>query len=392
MMKPSHFLKATAIPLFWLAGASASAQSSVTLYGIVDDALVYANNQQGHSNFYTRSGNVSASRFGLRGSEPLGGTTSAIFDLQEGFDIDSGKESSSGLIFNRQAFVGLQDTRAGTLTLGRQYSAYYQILGGIGPVGYLTGATGAHPGDLDALDTTVRLNNSVQYVTPLLSGFSAAVQYAFGEMPGTLQRGSSFSSGIKYANGPFTIGAAYLRLYNTGNVRALDPNASGSYGSSSVTTGFVSAHDVQHVGAAATYKLGLALLGLNYTNVRFKPGNSSLFTDTAVFNTYGAIAHFDIAPQFDAAVGYSYTRASASNGISDSARYHQVSLKESYHFSKRTALYALQAYQHASGQTLGAAGGAQIVNATATVGDSQNSTPASGSNQFVGMFGIVHNF
>nr|WP_324291648.1 porin [Cupriavidus sp. D39] len=218
------------------------------------------------------------------------------------------------------------------------------------------------------------------------------MQYAFGEIPGTLQRGSSISSGIKYANGPFAIGAAYLRLYNTGNVQALDPNASGSYGSSSVTTGFVSAHDVQHVGAAATYKLGRALLGLTYTNVRFKPGNNSLFTDTAVFNTYGAIAHFDIAPQFDAAIGYSYTRASASNGISDSARYHQVSLKESYHFSKRTALYALQAYQHASGQTLGAAGRGQIVNATATVGDSQNSTPASGSNQFVGMFGIVHNF
>lgn len=386
-----RLLNATAIPLLCLAASPAFSQT-VTLYGIADDALVYANNQQGHSNFYTRSGNNAASRFGLRGVEPLGGTLSAIFDLQEGFDIDSGKQSSSGLMFNRQAFVGLQDTRFGTLTMGRQYTTYYQFLGPLGPVNMLTGATGAHPGDLDGFDTTIRLNNSVQYVTPSFSGLSVGAQYGFGEIPGRTQAGSSVSAAAKYENGPLGIGVGYIRLYNTGNVRALDPNASGSYGTSSVTAGFASARSVQHIAAAGLYRIGRAQIGLNYSNVRFDAGGNSLFDDTAVFNTYGVIARYDIAPQFDVAGGYSYTRAGKSNAISDSARYHQVALKEQYHLSKRTVIYALQAYQHATGMTLGAAGGSQIVNATATVGDSQNGSPSATGNQFVGMFGIQHNF
>ena len=391
-MRQRRLLNVTALALFSVATTSASAQSSVTLYGIVDDALVYTNNQQGHSNVYTRSGNNAASRFGLRGVEPLGGTLSAIFDLQEGFDIDTGKESSSGLIFNRQAFVGLQDTRFGVLTMGRQYTTYYQFLGPLGPVTMLTGATGAHPGDLDGFDTTVRFNNSVQYVTPSLSGFSAGAQYGFGEIPGRMQAGSSVSAAGKYENGPLGIGVGYIRMYNTGNVQALDPNASGSYGSSSVTAGFVSAHSVQHIAAAGRYRIGKVQVGLNYSNVRFDAGGNSLFTDTAVFNTYGVIAAWDVAPQVDVAGGYSYTRASQSNGIGDAARYHQISFREQYHFSKRTLIYALQAYQHATGKTLGAAGSSQIVNATATVGDSQNGSPSSNGNQFVGMIGIQHNF
>jgi predicted porin len=100
------------------------AQSSVTLYGVVDDAITYVNNQLGHSNVYLRQGNLYSSRFGLRGSEDLGGGLAAIFDLQEGFDPNSGAQSSSGLAFNREAFVGLQDQQFGTLTFGRQYTPY----------------------------------------------------------------------------------------------------------------------------------------------------------------------------------------------------------------------------------------------------------------------------
>lgn len=47
----------------------ASAQSSVTLYGIVDNAFAYASNQKGHSNFYMSQGNLQASKFGLLGAE-----------------------------------------------------------------------------------------------------------------------------------------------------------------------------------------------------------------------------------------------------------------------------------------------------------------------------------
>src|ERR1700744_5274568 len=86
------------------AALPASAQSSVTLYGVVDDALTYVNNQKGHSNVYLRQGNLYSSKFGIKGSEDLGGGTSAIFDLQAGYDPNTGASSSSGLLFNRQSF------------------------------------------------------------------------------------------------------------------------------------------------------------------------------------------------------------------------------------------------------------------------------------------------
>jgi predicted porin len=95
---------------------------------------------------------------------------------------------------------------------------------------------------------------------------------------------------------------------------------------------------------------------------------------------------------FDVAGAYSYTHASESNGIDDSARYRQISLKEDYRLSKRTTLYALQAWQHAGGRTLGAAGAGDIIDAAPVVGDSQNATPSTTSSQFVAMFGLAVTF
>jgi predicted porin len=154
------------------------------------------------------------------------------------------------------------------------------------------------------------------------------------------------------------VAAGYLLMHNTGATGGLSPNASASYGTSAVNSGYVSASSVQHIAAAANYTLGSVLFGLNYSNVQYRPGNNSLFTGTAVFNTYGAVVRYTVSQAFDVAGGYSYTRASSANGIDDPAKYNQVSLKEAYHLSKRTTLYALQAWQHASGLTL-APGGAR---------------------------------
>jgi predicted porin len=108
-----------------------------------------------------------------------------------------------------------------------------------------------------------------------------------------------------------------------------------------------------------------------------------------VFNTYAALASYRFTPAFDIGAGIALTAASKANGISDAARYQQYSLKEAYHLSKRTTLYALQAYQHASGQTLGSKGAGNIVDAAPAVGDSQNGTPSSTRSQFVGMLGMA---
>jgi predicted porin len=372
-----------------LACAPAFAQSSVTLYGAVDDAVTYVNNQKGSSNVYLRQGNLYASKFGLQGKEDLGGGTTAIFDLQNGFDLNTGAFSSSGVMFNRQAYVGLQNVRAGTLTAGRQYTPYYLFVGPLTGSAWLTGATGAHPGDIDGLDTTVRINSSLVYTSPNWSGLQASAMYALGGIAGSTGKGQTYSGAVRYMNGPMTLALGYLRMDNAQQTAGFDPASTGSFGVSALNAGYVSAKAIQHIAAAGNYTLGKLTLGLSYSNVEYQAGARSLFGSTAVFNTYAALAVYRFTPAFDAGAGVSYTAASKANGISSAARYEQFSLKEAYHLSKRTTLYALQAYQHAGGQTLGSGGAGNIIDAAPAVGDSQNGTPSSTRSQFVGMVGVA---
>nr|WP_322044962.1 porin [Paraburkholderia sp. J67] len=371
-------------------GQGAQAQSSVTLYGVLDDSIAYVNNQKGHSNVYLRQGNLYASKFGFKGAEDLGGGTSAIFDVQAGFDPNNGTASSAGLLFNRQAYVGLQNKSWGTLTAGRQYTPYFQFVGPLASSAWLTGATGAHPGDIDSLDTTVRINNSVTWTSPTWQGFSASALYGLSGIPGNIGAGQSWSGAVRYAIGGVNLAAGFLRLNNTGRTAGFDPGASGSFAASALNAGYLSARAVQNAAIAGTWTTGGLTLGLSYTNVEYLSGGASAFRDTAVFNTYGGFASYRITPAFDMGAGYAWTLASKANGVASSARYQQVSLKEAYHLSKRTTLYALQAWQHASGQTLGSNGA--IVDAVPNVGDSQNSTPSSTRSQFVGMLGIATTF
>ncbi|CAB3787348.1 porin [Paraburkholderia fynbosensis] len=373
-----------------VASSSAWAQSSVTLYGVVDNAFAYVSNQNGHSNVYMSQGNLQASKFGLLGAEDIGGGTKAIFRLESGFNSLTGAQSSAGYLFNRQAYVGLANDRYGTVTLGRQYTPYFQMVGALGPTGVLTGATGAHPGDIDALDTTLRFNNSVTYLSPTIAGLQMSAQYGLGGVPGSIANGSHFSAAFRYDYRPFAIAAGYVKLKDIATSAAL-----GSFAiNSPVNNGYATARSAQLFAAAARYSLQDLMVGINYSNVQYTPGNGSLFTSKAVFNTYGVISTYRVTSSVTVGAGYSYTQASKANGISDPARYQQISLEQTYNLSARTTLYALQAYQHARGKSLVATGvgATSIVDAVAVVGDSQNTTPSSGPSQFVGMVGLRHAF
>ncbi|MGC5829682.1 porin [Ralstonia pseudosolanacearum] len=367
----------------------AAAQSSVTLYGVVDTAFAYSSNQGGHSNTYMSQGNLLASKFGLSGTEDLGGGTQALFRLESGFNSATGAQAAAGYMFNRLAFVGLSDKTYGALTLGRQYTPYFQYVAALGPTNVLTGATGAHPGDVDALDTTLRFNNSVTYTLPVIGGLQAGVQYGMGEQPGSISGGSSFSAALRYDYQAFAWSAGYIHLKNIPT-----SNSVGTFANNSpVNSGYASADSAQLIATAARYTFGKLMVGLNYSNVQYKPGAGSLFTQAAMFNSYGLISTYALTPAITVAAGYSYTAEKARNGISSPARYHQFSMEQTYALSKRTAFYALEAYQKASGKTLRTVGGVStIVDTVASVGDSQNGTPSSTGHQFAGMVGIRHLF
>ena len=398
------------IGILSVAGASciaspAFAQSSVTLYGIVDTGLVYANNQGslgstsgGHSVTKLASGIWAGDRFGLKGTEDLGGGTKAIFQLESGFNLDNGAQQYTNAEFGRQAYVGITNARYGTFTAGRQYSSYYALLSPYSPTTWLTGYFGAHPGDIDSLDTDFRENNSLVYTSPTIYGLTMSGSYSVGGVAGTFNAGSTWSVALQYINGPFGIAAGLQRINNStpgGGAWGTDSttNSGGQTAVSALTNGYQTAAAQQRVAVTGGYAFTPALdISVSYSNVQYIPGINSKFTDEAVFNTFGTVLHYRAATAIDLAAGYSYTRATKANSIDSAAQYHQFNLSEAYNLSKRTTLYALQAFQVAHGKTLGTSGAGNIIDATATLGDGFQSTPSSSARQFAAGLGIVHRF
>ncbi len=113
----------------FIAPGIASAQSSVTLQGVIDGGVTYVNNQHGGAATLFDSGVLSPNLLTFKGSEDLGGGNKAIFELTSQFDLGSGATiPGAGQIFNRTALVGLINDRYGSLTFGNQYDFMFETL------------------------------------------------------------------------------------------------------------------------------------------------------------------------------------------------------------------------------------------------------------------------
>jgi predicted porin len=405
-MKPQFVLKGIVIGVGGAFAASALAQSSVTLYGSIDTGLAYASSQTslgstsgGKSVVKMSQGVWNASKFGFLGTEDLGAGLKTVFRLEGAFNSANGSQQYTNAMFGRSAYVGLTHPAYGALTLGRQYAAYYQALSKYSPTNVLTGYFGAHPGDLDGLDTVYRANNTVEYQSPTLYGLTAYGSYSLGGVPGSFNSGSTWAGALQYELGPMGVAAGFQRTNNStpgGGPWGADSTMSNNgaeLGVSAVTNGYQTAQAQQRFAVDGIYKFNDKWdVSLAYSNVQYIPGLRSAFTDTAIFNTGGIALHWRPIASVDLGAGYSYTRATRANGITSSASYQQYNLSQYYSLSKRTGLYALEAYQRAGGQTLGTPGKSQIISATATVGDGFNATPSSSRSQFAAGIGIVHRF
>ncbi|RDU94923.1 porin [Trinickia dinghuensis] len=378
------------------------AQSSVTLYGVIDAGIGYLNNQAPSTGATTGGKSVvkmlegvwGGERFGLMGSEDLGGGTKAIFKLEEGFSSLNGAQGKTGLAFNRASWVGLDNATYGTFTAGRQYTPYYTLLSPYSPTTWLTGAYGAHPGDLDALDTDYRINNALVYTSPTFAGFKMSGMYALGGQAGSFNLGSTWSLAAQYMMGPAGVAVGFARFNNATenggawNAASTAYSGTGEQGVSSITNGYQNAAAQQRFAVTGGYKFSPQWdVSATYSNVQYIPGISGGFASKAIFNTGGAVLHFSPAPAWDLAAGYSYTRATTANGIQDAASYQQVNLTQLYNLSKRTRIYVLEAYQRANGQTLGSNG--KPVAATASIGEQ---SAAATRSQFAATIGINHQF
>jgi len=206
---------------------AANAQSSVTLYGLIDAGFTYVNNEAAPNTakgsaaaFRLSSGNLNGSRWGLRGTEDLGGGMKAIFTLESGFSMGNGQAlqgqngSASGTEFGRQAFAGISTAQFGTVTLGRQYDSVVDYLAPLTANGSWGGTYFSHPFDNDNTQNSFRVNNSVKYQSANYSGLTFGGLYGFSNQAGGFANNRAYSAGAQYANGPLKVAAAYLQLQN----------------------------------------------------------------------------------------------------------------------------------------------------------------------------------
>lgn len=385
-------MKLKLISLAALAAVSsvAHAQSSVTLYGTLDTAVAYFSNQKGaHASggtFQMASGTLSGDRWGLKGTEDLGGGLSAVFNLQSGYNLNTGAAGQGDRMFGRTAMVGLADKSYGTVTVGRQYDPLVDLIQPL-TEDDTYGSAFATPGDIDNYDDSSRVNNSIKYTSPTYAGLQVSAMYAFGGDAGETSGGQTYAIAALYSHGPLNLAAGYLRANNDGTSSTYDGFTSTGLDSTAINGAFISATTLQIIRAAGTYAIGPVTLGAAYSNVDYgnyaaAPGSNN----GTRFNTAQAFVNYQLNAAIELGVGYNYTKGSGNNV---DASYNQVSLGADYALSKRTDLYALAAYQKASGNTIDAETG-QVVAATASVADFGND--ASGNNQTMVMLGIRHHF
>jgi predicted porin len=375
----------------------AHAQSSVTLYGLIDESVQYVNNATpaGGSLVQLFGGNLQGSRFGLKGTEDLGGGLKAIFQLENGFDINTGKLQQGGALFGRQAFVGLTGDSWGTFTAGRQYDPLVDMVQPLTGDNYF-GSTFATPGDVDNNDNSFRVINSLKYVSPVWSGLQIEGMYALGGVAGSTGSGQTWAGAATYATGPFSIAAGYLHADNSNSLATR--TAAGGWSSTSggtfdtafpadagINSAYAYSKSIGIASAAVQYVAGPFTGNLSYSNAQYKPDAQSGFATTQKFNVGRAYLGYQVTPAALLGIGYAYTK-----GTGDaSATYHQVSLGGDYSLSKRTDLYVVGAWQHASGEQRDPTTG-ELVSATASIGSYGNQS--STDNQVMVSVGIRHKF
>jgi predicted porin len=359
-------LSTLSLSLLAAAGA-AQAQNSVTLYGVIDESLTYVNHATTDGDHLVALGNSSAgdlagTRFGMKGNEDLGGGLSAIFTLEGGFDPSTGKSQQGSSLFGRQSFVGLTSDQWGTLTLGKQYDPVVDFVQPLTGDNYF-GSIFATPGDVDNYDNSSRTTNAIKYASPTIAGFQAEAMYALGGVAGTTGSGQTWSVAAQYNNGPIGLAAGYWVADNANaslGVRTgwgTGATSTGTFDGDLINGGYASAKSIAVARVAGQYVFGPFTAGLSYSNAQYRADGSSLFASTEKYNSGSGFLNYQLTPAILLGLGYTYLHSTGDT----SATYHQGSLGADYSLSKRTDVYLIGAYQHASGETGYQTGTADVV-------------------------------
>jgi len=340
---------------------SATAKTSVTLFGRVDAGLQYQSVEIENFGKATvsgmHSGGQAGNRWGLMGSEDLDNGLKAIFMLEAGFNLENGTVSDAGRsAFNRQAFVGLSSDHWGTLTLGRQYNFGFNFFADIGPFGN-NYALAAQP--VTYSTAMVRYDNMLKYVTPTYHGWKAGIGFSkntgfAGETYKVIKDSSGtnkvddtvsgLTAGVRYDGGPIAFTADFDQLTKVPDISGKDTGSikswlvGGSYDFDIMKLSVSYGEDRGgRIGAVSTNinKLGNVVPVPNARHVEgFKARNYQVGLSAPLAGGTLMAAWLKSASNHHAVTA-------GGNGIGSQQ---SLSLGYSYALSKRTNLYAVATY------------------------------------------------
>lgn len=345
------------------------AQSSVTLYGVVDDGIEYINHLPksgggGGSILRVAAGNQSTSRWGLRGREDLGSGLSAVFQLENGFDADTGVSNQGGRLFGRQAYVGLSN-RYGTLSFGRHQNLVYDFSTPFDPLTVSTRySLLTHDRWMSSRsDNSVKLqgqSGSIYYGLLYSTGYDSS---AGGEIPGASRAGREMSGALGYTSGPLTVRAVYDEL--RGSTIALDKNTE------------------RRAAIAGIYSVGPAKV---YAGYRWYYGNYQ--TSELRTNLYWLGLQYQLTSHLSTTAAAYYT--DVKNTAADPFSF---VWQTSYAFTKRTDFYTVVGYSwNRHGSSLGLGGFGPSLTRVANTLTTTSEQTVSGQSQLGALIGIRHRF
>jgi predicted porin len=192
---------------------AAHAQSGPQVYGLIDAGVEYLTRAtpSGDSMVRVISGGKNTSRWGIRGSENLGGGLKTVYDLEGGILLDTGAQD--GALFKRQAYVGL-DGSLGRIVIGRSFTTVYDFVIKYDPMGFAPNyswATSASATGPSKYGMTTAFDNLVKY-SGQAGAFSYGATIGMGEQTGSEQNGRKYAAAAAYNGGGLGVMVSYERV------------------------------------------------------------------------------------------------------------------------------------------------------------------------------------
>jgi predicted porin len=363
------------------------AQTNVTLYGVVDTGVHIANTGAG-TQYNLASGISDGSRFGIKGTEDLGGGFKAIFNLEARFEADTGANTNGyptsnvgealftgaepifgaipslrpalirelqsdrvvnpkAALFDRTAMVGLI-TPVGAFLLGRQYTPGYEIIalsdafeaGTAGGWGNITGGTGGYT----TTGVAIRANDAIQYRLQLPSGFGASLMYAIsdtdsantGDGTGSLNHSKRFwGANVRFKANAWNVGLGYnTEDDQVGNKSLTSWTMGGSYaiGDAKIFAGYHRMRNDNSILVGVANSILPASIASTVATIL--GNNAKLDADS-----------YTLGLQYSLGSGRLMTAVSQTNDkLATNAKATLYAVGYNYYLSKRTDLYGIAAH------------------------------------------------